>query len=117
MGSEHEVKHSVEKVSPKGTQMDLNSCQKSIEACSGGVSKRDTKKDPLQEQEKWDLGAIYNTLARSDVSKKTAVWVQFWDHLGDKIVEIGLQIGSKKSNEDIHPNLVIVGSILGTILE
>ena len=38
-GSENEVKKSVEKVFPKGFQMDPNSWQKSIKACSGGVSK------------------------------------------------------------------------------
>ena len=45
-GSENEVENSVEKVVPKGPQMDPNSCRKSIEACSGGVSKRDLKKGP-----------------------------------------------------------------------
>ena len=72
------------KTVPKGPQMDPKG--------SGGVSKR----DPLQDQEKWDLVAIYYTLARSEVSEKTAFWVPFWDHLGDKIIEIGLQIGCKK---------------------
>ena len=45
-GSEIEVKKSVEKVIPKGPQMDPKSCQKSIKACSGGVSKGDFKKGP-----------------------------------------------------------------------
>ena len=45
-GSENEVENSVEKVSPKGPQIDPKRCQKSIEACSGGVSKRDLKKVP-----------------------------------------------------------------------
>ena len=31
---------------PKGPQMDPKSCQKSIKACSGGVSKRDLKNGP-----------------------------------------------------------------------
>ena len=42
-GSENEVEKSVEKVVPKGPQMDPKSCKKSIKACSGGVSKRDLK--------------------------------------------------------------------------
>ena len=45
-GSENEVENSVEKVVPKGPQMDPKSCQKSIKACSGGVSKRDLKNGP-----------------------------------------------------------------------
>ena len=43
-GSENEVENSVEKVVPKGPQMDPKSCQKMIKACSGGVSKLDLKK-------------------------------------------------------------------------
>ena len=39
---------------------------------------------------------IYYILARSEVSKKTAFWVPFWEHVGDKIVEIGVQMSSKK---------------------
>ena len=46
-----------------------------------------------------------------------AVWVPFWEHLGDKIVEIGVQMSSQKSSENRHPNSVILGSILGTIFE
>ena len=45
-GSENEVENSVEKVVPKGPQMDPKSCSKSIKACSGGVSKRDLKNGP-----------------------------------------------------------------------
>ena len=45
-GSENEVEKSVEKVVPKGPQMDPQSCWKSIKACSGGVSKRDLKNGP-----------------------------------------------------------------------
>ena len=45
-GSENEVENSVEKVFPKDPQMDSKSCQKSITACSGGVSKGDLKKGP-----------------------------------------------------------------------
>ena len=45
-GSENEVEKSVEKVVPKGPQLDPKSCQESIEACSGGVSKRDLKNGP-----------------------------------------------------------------------
>ena len=45
-GSEKEVENSVEKVVPKGPQMDPKSCKKSIKACSGGVSKRDLKNGP-----------------------------------------------------------------------
>ena len=43
--------------------------------------------DPLQDQEKLDFDAIYDTLAKSEISKKTHFWVPFWDRLGDKIVE------------------------------
>ena len=43
-GSENEVENSVEKMVPKGLQMDPKSCQKSIEACSGEGSKGDLKK-------------------------------------------------------------------------
>ena len=35
--------------------------------------------------------------------------------MGDKIVEIGVQMSSKKSSENRHPNLVILGSIFGTL--
>ena len=49
-GSENEVENSVEKVFPKDPQMDPKSCQKSIKACSGGVSKRDLKKGPRSRQ-------------------------------------------------------------------
>ena len=73
--------------------------------------------DPLQDQEKWDFDIIYCTLARSEVSKKTHFWVPFWDRLGDEIVEIGVQMSSKKSAENRHPNSVILGSILGSIFE
>ena len=45
-GSENEVEKNVEKVVPQGPQMDPKSCQKSIKACSGGVSKRDLKNGP-----------------------------------------------------------------------
>ena len=45
-GSENEVENSVEKVVPKGLQMDPKSWQNSIKACSGGVSKRDLKNGP-----------------------------------------------------------------------
>ena len=45
-GSENEVEKSVEKVSPKGPQMDPKSKPKLIKACSGGVSKRDLKNGP-----------------------------------------------------------------------
>ena len=69
--------------------------------------------DPLQDQEKCDFAAIYYTLARSDVSKKSPFWVPFWDHLGDKIDKIGFQMGGEKSSENIPPTLVIFGSILG----
>ena len=49
--------------------------------------------------------------------KKNTFLVPFWDRLGDKIVEIGVQMSSKKSAENKHPNSVILGSILGTIWE
>ena len=39
----------------------------------------------------------------------------FGDHMGDKIVEIGVQMSSKKSSENRHPKLVILGSIFGTL--
>ena len=58
---------------------------------------------------------MYYTLARSEVSEKVAFWVPFRDLLGDKIVEIGVQTSSKKSSENRHPTLVILGFILGTI--
>ena len=45
-GSENEIERNVENVSPKGPQLDPKSRQKSIKACSGGVSKRDLKKVP-----------------------------------------------------------------------
>ena len=45
-GSENEVEKNTEKAVPKGPQMDPKSCQKSIKACSGGVSKRDLKNGP-----------------------------------------------------------------------
>ena len=61
------------------------------------------------------MAAIYYTLARSEVSKKIAFRVPCWEHLGNKIVEIGVQMSSKNSSENRHPNLVILGSILGTI--
>ena len=35
--------------------------------------------------------------------------------MGDKIVEIGVQMSSKKSSENRHPNLMILGSIFGTL--
>ena len=35
--------------------------------------------------------------------------------MGDKIVEIGVQTSSKKSSENRHHILVILGSILGTL--
>ena len=44
--SENEVEKSDEKGFPKGPQMEPKSCEKSIEACSGGVSKGDLKKGP-----------------------------------------------------------------------
>ena len=33
------------------------------------------------------------------MSKKSAFWVPFWEHLGDNIVEIGVKMSSKKSSE------------------
>ena len=80
-----------------------------------GSQKGTTKMDPLQGQEKWDFAVIYCTLARSEVSKKTKFWVPFWEHLGDKIVEIRVQTSSKKISENRHHILVILGSILGTL--
>ena len=46
VGFENDVKHSIEKVVPKDVQVGPKSCQKSIKACSGGVSKRDLKNGP-----------------------------------------------------------------------
>ena len=45
-GDENEVEKSVEKVVPKGPQNGPQKLQKSIKACSGGVSKRDFKNGP-----------------------------------------------------------------------
>ena len=80
-----------------------------------GSRKGTSKWDPLQAQEKWDFAIIYYPLARSEVSKKSHFWVPFWDDLGDKIDEIGFQIGGEKSSENIASNFMILGSILGTI--
>ena len=45
-GSENDVENNVEKMFPKGPQMNPKSYKKSTKACSGGVSKRDLKKGP-----------------------------------------------------------------------
>ena len=95
--------------------MDPKSCQKSMKACSGGVSKGDLEKGTSPGQEKLDLAAIHYTLTKSEVSKKTTFWVPCWDHLGDKIVEIRVQTSSKRISENRHHVLVILGSILGTL--
>ena len=58
-GSENEVENSVEKIVPKGPHMDPKSCQKSIEACFGGVSKRDLKKGPSPRAGKVRSGCYY----------------------------------------------------------
>ena len=94
---------------PKGPQMDPKSCQKSITACSGGVSKGDLKQGPSP-----GAGEVRSGCYLVHFSKVgAAFWVPFWDNLGDKIVEIGFQIGGKQSSENIHPNLVILGSMFG----
>ena len=95
---------------PKLTKIDKKRVQE-------GSQKETSKMDHLQDQEKWDFAIIYYTLARSEVSKKSPFWGPFWDNLGDKIDEIGFQIGGEKSSENILPNLVILGSILGIIFE
>ena len=82
-----------------------------------GSQKETSKMDPLQDQEKLDFVIIYYILARSEVSNKSHFWGPFWDHLGDKIDEIGFQIGGEKSSENILPTLVIFVSISGTIFE
>ena len=45
-GSDNEVGNNNERMFPPGPQMGSKSCQKSIQASSGGVSKRDLKKGP-----------------------------------------------------------------------
>ena len=45
-GSENEVEKSVEKVVPKGPQMDSKADENRQKGCSGGVSKRDLKNGP-----------------------------------------------------------------------
>ena len=45
-GSENEVENSVEKMVPKGPQMDPKVGKNRQKACSGGVSKRDLKNGP-----------------------------------------------------------------------
>ena len=80
-------------------------------------SREGPKNWSLSREGKRDFAMISRTLARSDVSKEHIFGYKFGDHLGGKIVEIGIQRSSKQSRENIHPNLVIVGSILGTIWE
>ena len=51
-GSENDVENRVEKVFPKGPQMDPKSRQTLITTCSRGFQKGTSKMDPLQYQEK-----------------------------------------------------------------
>ena len=77
-GSENEVEKSVEKVVPKGPQMDPKSCQNRSKRVLEGSQKGTSKRDPLQDQEKLDFATIYYTLARSEVSKITAFLVKIY---------------------------------------
>ena len=76
--------------------MDPKSCQESINACSGGVSKRDFEEVPSPGSGKVRSGCYLLHFSKVGGLKKKVFWIPFWDRLGDKIVEIGFQIGSKK---------------------
>ena len=97
--------------------MDPKSRQNRQKGCSGGVSKRDLKKGPSPGSGKVRSGSYLLHFSKAKGLKKESLLVQCWDHFGDKIVEIGVQIGIKKNSENIHQNLVMSGSILGTHFE
>ena len=67
------------KGSPNGPQKLTKIDKKRVQE---GSQKETSKMDPLQGQEKWDFGIIYYTLARSEVSKNTHLWVPFWGPFG-----------------------------------
>ena len=69
------------KGSPNGPQKSTKIDKKRVQE---GSQKETSKTDPLQDQEKWDCAAIYCTLARSEVSKNTHLWVPFWGPFGSQ---------------------------------
>ena len=84
-GSENDVEKRLEKVIPKGPQMDPKNCQKLIKACYGGVSKGDLKKGPSPGSGKVRFCYYllhFTGVARSEVSNNVIFWVpflgQFW---------------------------------------
>jgi len=70
---------SCSKGSPNGPQKSTKIDRKGVQE---GSRKGTSKRDPLQDQEKWDFATIYYTLARSEVSKKTVFWGPFWGPFG-----------------------------------
>ena len=77
--------------------------------------KKGAQKGPSPRAGKVRSGSYLLHFSKVGGFKKNMFWVSFWDHLGDKIMEMGVQISSKKSSGNRDPDLVIWGSIFGTI--
>ena len=98
--------------------MDPKSRPKSIERVFWRGLKKGPQKGILSRTGKSEILPLFTTLYEGRrFEKRSLFWYHFGDHLGDKIVEIGVQMSSKKSSENRHPNSVVLGFILGTIFE
>ena len=100
---------------PKGPQMDPKSRPKLTERAFRRGLEKGPQKGTFSRIRKSEILLLFIILQQGQRFEKRSLFGDhFGEHLGDKIIEIGVP-SSKKSSENRHPNLVILGFIFGTL--